>query len=1121
MAETDHDLGLEPEERKEQFDKDLEEWENSSGSHVVETTGPELLAAIEAWNELAEQTEGVSTFSSDVPGPGAIGEWAPLHNDKIRAGLQKTGKEMGPGQLEDPLYEEDFERLKKLREAIIAVAPDVLSKMDANFKIQQDYRDWLDAKADADIGGSVRVPGGELVKGQRADVGGLQKKKDADQAKLRTEADVPVTVAAGGAELAPPFFKEQCFLLAQIPYFVTYKREVLEKQLNEKRLPYTNVTKDNQKDDAPTPWENASDTNACLQMGGSPFGFINRLTQYPSYLHLLNMKTSEIANLQPLIKLFKITMEEDKEDPGKIVESQLEIPFDSYFTKQDLKVFEKKDIRGVGVGIQDFTFSYEGHDPFAVKKSIKAKLTIFANNFSELLRDRNGFKYIDLALKTGTTKSLSLETFNRSSGPNVRKSVADDPKLNFRLKAVVGWAYRSDWGTAKAAGSTTTSTLSNKVKTALYNSFVTLSLTPTIHDFDIDDQGRVKFVINYLAYVEDYFDQPNFNIFPNANVKVTGTEKYIEAARAIRDIKGEIWAAKCESENVQKLKKGLEKEIQTYRRESLQALMKKMFEYGKIRYLKVSSAEIYKFRQDGVQYDPSALFSKTDGPAGSVGGIQSMDTYQGDIETEIASIIEGNVKVDEEEKNKRLLSVASAPSATGTQEVTFFYVSDLIDVILEGLCTKYGKSGNSITSQLKGLRATGVIPASGENDEVPKINLDKEAKEVVDAHIRRTEEMAIQLKKLRVVLGPLELVNQKNYSVGFPSLGDLPISVKYFVEWLSKKMSDREDVYYPLPKFLNDLFNNLIRDFLNSSSCFSNQAKQKTTINQASIVGYKETPDSPDEITTDLIKYRIRFPRSGRISIDWYGIGDSDFPLPVIDVAASRDNPISDGGIKNQVEYLVYHAGRAQPAELMKGEPGPDAEKGIFHYAIGRDRGITKTIKLKKTDSTGLKELRFEQDGYDGLQQLREVFDVDISTYANVTAYPGCYIYVDPEGFAPGYVGMGAASVPDLTQIGIGGYHMIIRSEHSFGPGRANSRIHAKWVASTDAKVTANLVNKDKKTDDPKQDVYCFPKEVDSKSEGGMFGSGAGAWIPIVGSNWPTGMLLDKIGDTGTGEEEP
>ena len=35
---------------------------------------------------------------------------------------------------------------------------------------------------------------------------------------------------------------------------------------------------------------------------------------------------------------------------------------------------------------------------------------------------------------------------------------------------------------------------------------------------------------------------------------------------------------------------------------------------------------------------------------------------------------------------------------------------------------------------------------------------------------------------------------------------------------------------------------------------------------------------------------------------------------------------------------------------------------------------------------------------------------------------------------------------------------MIIRSEHSFGPGRANSTITAKWVASTYAKVTQGLV---------------------------------------------------------------
>ena len=139
------------------------------------------------------------------------------------------------------------------------------------------------------------------------------------------------------------------------------------------------------------------------------------------------------------------------------------------------------------------------------------------------------------------------------------------------------------------------------------------------------------------------------------------------------------------------------------------------------------------------------------------------------------------------------------------------------------------------------------------------------------------------------------------------------------------------------------------------------------------------------------------------------------------------------------------------PDNLATGLKETDESYGIYHYGIGRKDGIVKTINFRKTDSAGLAELRYEQEGYDGLQQLREMYDVEIKTYANVAAFPGAYIYVEPETFAP----FNSTSA-DLTQMGIGGYHMIIRSEHSFGPGLAESTILAKWVA---AKYSGTAVN--------------------------------------------------------------
>ena len=885
-------------------------------------------------------------------------------------------------------------------------------------------------------------------------------------AALTLEA-ATVDLSEIGTEHVPPFFREQCFLLTEMPWFSTYKKRELEANLELKRLPYIANTENNP----------SGEFNACLQMDGEPFGFMNRLTQYPGYANIASMKTSEIANLQPLIRLFKILVDKD----GK--ESQLEIPFDSYFTKNDLELFRNKASRGVGVGIQDFTFSYEADNPFAVKKSIKAKLTMFANNFTELLRARyvdvNGsaeeFKYVDLALKTGVAKSFSVGSLNPKEADVV---IANLDKLRFRLKAVVGWNYRDAWGETKSTEHDL-NTLSPKVRTALYDSFITLSLTPTVHEFDIDDQGRVKFSINYLAYVEDFYDQPAFNIFPDVFVgDGAGLDKYstrhpmetyTEQARVYRDLKTQLFAAKCKPDEMSIMKEEMATDVEIYRQESLTGIINLLATEEKIRYITLPDSSVYKFRRYGPRWsgmddvDPTwgdVQVYDPDNPHASISKeVQTQLKLAFPTDTEDAD----ENKANEKKRLRKIAALGATAADSKEQTLTFFYVSDLLDVILEAQAQKYGS-----TSDL--MVALEAIMAGTSPDVWDAVDFkSQDGKEIVKLKIERIKKMGEQLKKLRILLGPLELVHQGTFESTFASIGDLPISVKYFIEWLSKKMSDREETYYSLPKFLNDLINDLLRNILNDPLCFSNQAKQKTRMNQASVTSYQVADDrisdryadidddqKYDEITRNILVYRKTpdNPKLSRMNSSWYTseTPNRDFELPVLNVSADRGMPIQEDGIENEVNWLIYYAGRTMPVEHMLGSESDDAKKGIFHYAIGRDRGITKTIKLKKTDTTGLKELRFEQDGYDGLKQLREVFDVDISTYANVHAYPGSYIFVDPKGFSPN--SMVGNDVFDLTQIGIGGYHMIVRSEHSFGPGYADSTIQAKWVASTHATVT-------------------------------------------------------------------
>jgi hypothetical protein len=146
--------------------------------------------------------------------------------------------------------------------------------------------------------------------------------------------------------------------------------------------------------------------------------------------------------------------------------------------------------------------------------------------------------------------------------------------------------------------------------------------------------------------------------------------------------------------------------------------------------------------------------------------------------------------------------------------------------------------------------------------------------------------------------------------------------------------------------------------------------------------------------------------------------------------------------------------------EAMRGLEKPDAAAGVFHYLIGKPNGIVKNIQLTKTDSPGLKEVRFEQEGYDGLAQLREVYDASITCYGAPNIVPGTYIYIDPDGFAPKdhkgsdvyhyYTPNKKKVIIDrmlLTRYGIGGYYMVIKTENKLEPGSFETTITAKWVA--------------------------------------------------------------------------
>ena len=786
---------------------------------------------------------------------------------------------------------------------------------------------------------------------------------------------------AGEALLQPtPEYKEQCYLLSNLFKLVDDKIKREKEYEGEwddprsKKLPYADGT-----------------SNASLLIGGSPYRFMNLLTQYPSHRYLHALKPHQISQLQPRIRLFKIStlngasagFQEVRFDPNLTPGMTNMTPFD------DLRLLKDSRVRGVGVGIKDFTFAYEADNPFALKKSISAKLTLFANSFDELLRDRSmsteeSWSYADLALKTASPLIR-----NHVEAQNVGGDLVYDlDRLSFRLKAVVGWANPNFANTTFGG----TSDEDKNLRDAIYNSFISLNLTPTIHEFDIDDLGRVTFTINYLAYVEEFFDQSNFNIFADVETTRTLLKRKLEYQTAVQD---------CNTaDQLSDLKKRWTAKINEEKKKALQTLLKKMNASDEASQGAEEHEKASKIYFLNIAYDNVATFMK-EGPWSNMPELEPQTKPSDSVMSSLMGSID-RALTPPDDTGKRIPAVSE-----GT--VTYFYISDLVDVILKSIGDNLQKNSEATFAGA----STSVDLASAEQVRLLRS---------LDA-----------FRKLRVILGPVEITNPIDPAKSkYISLGDLPISVKYFIQWLTKKMLKREEVTYTLSNFLNAFLNELVREFIGTDDCFSGLVRQDSVrLSQAAITSYKANANGADEVTAAC-------GRDGRMST--YEITSP----PLLNIAYQENKPDGGapdyGGLSQETNYLAYYAGRIMPAEQATGDLETDVGQGIYHYGIGRQAGIVKTINFKKTDSPGLKELRFEQQGYDGLQQLREQYDVEIKTYSNISAFPGVYIYVEPETIAPNYDG-------DLTQLGVGGYHMIIRSEHSFGPGLAESTITAKWVA--------------------------------------------------------------------------
>ena len=146
-------------------------------------------------------------------------------------------------------------------------------------------------------------------------------------------------------------FKEQCFLLSNLLNLAKIKEQfdhgnpgsaqipVETQSFNQNGVPTTSSI--DYPLDKKLPFIDR-DINRTVMATGTPFGFINKLTQTPTKDAFFEMTNAQLSSLQPMMRLYKV-IENEKTTPQCPSEKQVEIKFDPSATQHGLGNLKVED----------------------------------------------------------------------------------------------------------------------------------------------------------------------------------------------------------------------------------------------------------------------------------------------------------------------------------------------------------------------------------------------------------------------------------------------------------------------------------------------------------------------------------------------------------------------------------------------------------------------------------------------------------------------------------------------------------------------------------------------------------------------------------------------------------
>lgn len=719
---------------------------------------------------------------------------------------------------------------------------------------------------------------------------------------------------------------------------------------------------------------------------------IPKLTSRDGIDQFLDISPASLATLQPRIKLYKVIYPNN--DVNSQEKQELEFVFEDFFSNKRIEdVLNQKSNRIGGAGITECSWKLDGTNPAEAEKVIKVNMTFEFQSPLDLLGDRydpaGGFIKApdDLIDNTPNLIDLILHPPQLTEVAGFKASLSRErgqyvPKF-YRIKLEIGWAVPDTFdGTIPGLSSDD----SKKLKEELEKQRMSLMLNLVSHDLSIKENGGLTLSVQYIASLEEAINGNQADIL-NIIKRLEG------AASEKTEFETRSQSAEARREQI--------------------ADLEERIECLKLNNQEVAADEddLQKLKDEAKQ-EQEELDGLTSGEKSAV--------YKQFLELLNDRVYGFNLRRRQVEKWLESLDRVKRPKFSDV-------ASDITKKSPRNKKDGEEAVDDYVNEKKKSESWFSFDFLGGNEDFATKAKnraVDKDKKrlnylffgDILDVACEvMNSQLNSEVDNMRILTGPIIIQHPRGRRI-ITNLADLPVSYDDFQNFFFETVVRKQLASYPLMQFVRDVLERLVKKVLQPSECFPKE-REKRAIRVSTTI-FPISLEAADKLGIG----RNNGSCSGRLNID---------QLCSIEPIGENEEVMNC--------MLFYLAG--YKASELRGNVIDDRNKGIYHFYIGSDRGIVKSIDYARADVEGLREAR--QAEARNLGQIRDIYNAKVKLVGNTMFYPGMKVFLSPPiGFGdPTKDGTkDGIENPDsygslANMLGIGGYYDVITVDSTISRG--------------------------------------------------------------------------------------